>query len=57
MRIAYSPDLDVYPVDPRIAKVVGEAVEAFKEAGAHVEEVEVGIKRDSARALATSGAG
>ena len=46
MRIAYSPDLDVFPVDPRIAKVVGEAVEAFKEAGAHVEEVKLGLKRD-----------
>ena len=46
MRIAYSPDLDVFPVDPRIAKVVGEAVEAFEEAGAHVEEVKLGITRD-----------
>lgn len=46
MRIAYSPDLDVFPVDPRIAKVVGEAVEAFKEAGATVEEVTLGIERD-----------
>ena len=46
MRIAYSPDLDVFPVDPRIAQVVREAVDAFKEAGAHVEEVKVGITRD-----------
>ena len=46
MRIAYSPDLDVFPVDPRIAKVVGEAVQAFKEAGAEVEEVKLGLKRD-----------
>jgi amidase len=46
MRIAYSPDLDVFPVDPRIAQVVRGAVDAFKEAGAHVEEVKLGIKRD-----------
>jgi amidase/aspartyl-tRNA(Asn)/glutamyl-tRNA(Gln) amidotransferase subunit A len=46
LRIAYSPDLDVYPVDPRIAKVVRDAVDAFKEAGAHVEEVKLGLKRD-----------
>ena len=44
MRIAYSPNLDVFPVDPKIAEVVAEAVRAFEEAGAHVEEVKVGIK-------------
>jgi amidase/aspartyl-tRNA(Asn)/glutamyl-tRNA(Gln) amidotransferase subunit A len=46
LRIAYSPDLDVYPVDPRIAQVVREAVDSFKEAGAHVEEVKLGLERD-----------
>ena len=46
MRIAYSPDLDVFPIDPRIAGVVRTAVDAFKEAGAVVEEVKLGIKRD-----------
>ena len=46
MRIAYTPDFDVFPVDPRISKVIAEAVGAFKEAGATVEEVEIGIKRD-----------
>jgi amidase len=45
MRIAYSPDFDVFPIDPRIAAVVGEAVRAFEEAGAHVEPVKLGIKR------------
>src|SRR6476620_6678996 len=44
MRIAYSPRLDVFPVEPEIAAVVANAVRAFEEAGAHVEEVEVGIK-------------
>jgi amidase len=44
-KIAYSPNLDVFPVDRRVAEVVGKAVKAFAEAGAHVEEVKVGIKR------------
>jgi amidase/aspartyl-tRNA(Asn)/glutamyl-tRNA(Gln) amidotransferase subunit A len=45
-RIAYSPDLDVYPVDPRVAEVVRRAVDAFAEAGATIEEVKLGIERD-----------
>jgi amidase len=46
MRIAYSPDLDVFPVDRRVAAVVADAARAFEAAGAHVEEVKVGITRD-----------
>jgi len=44
-RIAYSPNLDVYPVDPSVAGAVAEAVRGFVEAGATVEETKVGIKR------------
>ena len=44
-RIAYSPDFDVFPVESSVAKVVGEALGAFAEAGATVEETKVGIKR------------
>lgn len=44
MRIAYSPNLDVYPIDPRVAETVARAVAAFAEAGAIVEEVKVGIR-------------
>ncbi|HSS61842.1 MAG TPA: amidase [Candidatus Limnocylindrales bacterium] len=44
-RIAYSPDLDVYPVEGAVAEVVGEAVRGFAETGATVETVKVGIKR------------
>ena len=44
-RIAYSPDFDVFPVEPAVAKVVAEAVRAFAEAGATVEETKVGIRR------------
>ena len=46
VRIAYSPKLDVYPVDRRVAAVVERAVAAFEEAGARVEEVSLGIERD-----------
>ncbi len=44
MRIAYSPRLDVFPVEPEIAAAVANAVRTFEVAGAHVEEVEMGIK-------------
>jgi amidase/aspartyl-tRNA(Asn)/glutamyl-tRNA(Gln) amidotransferase subunit A len=46
MRIAYSPALDVFPVDRRVAAVVADAVRVFERAGARVEQVELGIKRD-----------
>jgi amidase/aspartyl-tRNA(Asn)/glutamyl-tRNA(Gln) amidotransferase subunit A len=46
MRIAHSPDLGVFPVDRRIRDVVGLAVRAFEEAGAHVEEVSPVLRRD-----------
>ncbi|HEX2527547.1 MAG TPA: amidase family protein [Geminicoccus sp.] len=45
MRIAWSPDLDVFPVDPKVAEVVAQAVKVFEEAGAIVEPVKLGIKR------------
>jgi amidase/aspartyl-tRNA(Asn)/glutamyl-tRNA(Gln) amidotransferase subunit A len=44
MRIAYSPNLDVFPVEPGIADVVADAVRQFELAGASVEEVKLGIK-------------
>src|SRR3954471_685896 len=45
-RIAYSPDFDVFPVDPRVAAVVKDAVRGFEDAGAHVEQVRLGIEHD-----------
>lgn len=45
LKIAYSPDFDVFPVDRRIAATVATAVRAFEEAGAHVEVVKLGIRR------------
>jgi amidase len=44
-KVAYSPDLDVFPVDPAIRKVVDEAAQSFADAGATVEEVRLGLKR------------
>jgi amidase/aspartyl-tRNA(Asn)/glutamyl-tRNA(Gln) amidotransferase subunit A len=44
-KIAYSPDLDVYQIAPEVRAVVDKAVEAFVEAGASVERVNLGIKR------------
>jgi amidase/aspartyl-tRNA(Asn)/glutamyl-tRNA(Gln) amidotransferase subunit A len=45
-RIAYSPNFDVFPVAPEVAAVVDDAVRAFEEAGARVEQVNLGIERD-----------
>jgi amidase/aspartyl-tRNA(Asn)/glutamyl-tRNA(Gln) amidotransferase subunit A len=45
-KIAYSANLDVFPVEPAIRKVVDEAVRSFADAGAEVEEVRLGLKRD-----------
>ncbi|CAN5351680.1 amidase [soil metagenome] len=46
LRVAYSPDFDVFPVDPHVRDVVADAVRVFEQLGAHVEQVEVGIERD-----------
>ena len=45
LKIAYSPNLDVFPVDPRVAAVVADAVKAFDGVGARVEQVTIGIRR------------
>jgi amidase/aspartyl-tRNA(Asn)/glutamyl-tRNA(Gln) amidotransferase subunit A len=44
-KVAFSPDFDVYPIEPAVAVVVAEAVRGFADAGAIVENVKVGIKR------------
>jgi amidase/aspartyl-tRNA(Asn)/glutamyl-tRNA(Gln) amidotransferase subunit A len=43
LRIGYSPNLDVFPIDPRVAVVVSNAVRRFEDAGAHVEEIRLGL--------------
>jgi amidase/aspartyl-tRNA(Asn)/glutamyl-tRNA(Gln) amidotransferase subunit A len=43
--IAYTRDYGIFPVDARVTNVVDKTVAAFEEAGAHVEEVKVDIRR------------
>src|SRR5262249_50916227 len=40
MRVAWSPKLGVFPVEAEVARVTAEAVRAFEDAGAIVDEVE-----------------
>jgi len=42
-RIAYTRDYGIFPVDRRVTSVVDKAIAAFEQAGAHVEEVDIGI--------------
>ncbi len=43
MRIAYTRDYGIFPVDPRVVAVVDRALHAFEEAGAHVVEARLDI--------------
>ena len=45
LKIAYSPDFDVFPVEAAVAATVAGALPAFSDSGASVEQVKVGIKR------------
>ena len=44
-KIAYTRDYGIFPVDKRVIAVVDRAVTVFEEAGAHVEEVKIDIRR------------
>lgn len=46
-KVAFSPDLGVFPVDPRVQAIVADAAKAFEEAGAFVEEVKVDLSRSA----------
>jgi amidase/aspartyl-tRNA(Asn)/glutamyl-tRNA(Gln) amidotransferase subunit A len=46
VRIAYSPDFGMYPVDPAVAAVTAEAVSAFRDAGATVAEIDFTMPYD-----------
>ena len=46
MKIGFSPNLDVFPVENEIAEVVANATKVFEQAGAHVEEITIGLTRD-----------
>jgi amidase/aspartyl-tRNA(Asn)/glutamyl-tRNA(Gln) amidotransferase subunit A len=41
LRIAYSPDFGMYPVDSRVGAVTAEAAATFRDAGAAVEEIAI----------------
>ncbi|QQK76515.1 amidase [Salicibibacter cibarius] len=43
LKIAYSPNFDIFPVDKEVENVVSHSVKTFEELGAHVEEINVGI--------------
>jgi len=45
LRVAWSPDLGVFPIEAEVARVTRSAVGAFEAAGAFVEEVRVGLPR------------
>ncbi|MFC6906694.1 amidase [Halalkalicoccus tibetensis] len=43
LKVAYCPDLGVYPVDRQVREVIDEAVETISEAGATVEVIDVDL--------------
>ena len=45
MRIGYSPNFDVFPVEPEVSALVEEALKGFEDAGATVKRVKLGIQR------------
>jgi len=51
-RIAWSPALDIFPVDREVAANTRAAAEAFRALGATVEEVEIGWTREIVEAAA-----
>ncbi|PVZ65477.1 amidase [Pelagibaculum spongiae] len=46
MKIGFSPNLDVFPVENEVSQVINEAIKVFETAGAHVEEIKIGLHRD-----------
>ena len=48
LRIAYSPDLGLYPIDPAVRATLDDAISAFERAGATVERTdpEFGLEQD-----------
>jgi len=44
LRVAYSPDLGIFPIDRRVRVVVDDAVGALRGAGATVEQVELAVR-------------
>jgi amidase len=47
-KIGYSPNLDVFPIEEPIRKIIEESLAAFETLGAHVEQVKLGLIHDHA---------
>src|SRR2546430_14673125 len=48
LRVAWSPNLGGFPIEREVARVTAEAVRAFEDAGATVDEVNVKFPRGQA---------
>ena len=48
LRVAWSPDLGVFPIEREVARVTAEAVRAFEDAGATIDEVKLKFPRGQA---------
>jgi Asp-tRNA(Asn)/Glu-tRNA(Gln) amidotransferase A subunit family amidase len=46
MRVAYSPDMGVYPVEQRVRETVGEAIDDLERAGADIDHVDPALGHD-----------
>jgi Asp-tRNA(Asn)/Glu-tRNA(Gln) amidotransferase A subunit family amidase len=51
LRIAYSPDLGIYPLEPAVRETLDDAVGALERAGATVDEVDPELGHDRAEIL------
>lgn len=51
LRIAYSPDLGVYPVEEVVQETLTDAISAFEQAGATVDEVDPDLGHDKGEIL------
>ncbi|WP_394738970.1 amidase [Natronococcus roseus] len=51
LRIAYSPDLGIYPLEPAVRETIDDAVGALERAGATVDEVDPEFGHDRAEIL------
>jgi len=51
--VAFSPDLDIFPVAGEVREIVTDAIPAFERVGATVEETEIGSERPQTELCAT----
>lgn len=51
LRVAYTPDFGIYPLDPQVRAVLDDAVDAFERAGAVVERADPALDLEQADVL------